>query len=127
MSSLPFVFASLAAGAILWVNLAPAADKPPLPSGPQTDRPYRKVILDSDQQINGKWLDTLKDPMELAVAPGGRVFYAQRDGTIKVWKPETKTTSVIAKTPVFEGLEEGMLGITLDPQVVRLEYTGPQT
>ena len=132
MRKLPFVFAGLAAAAILWANLASAAGKPPLPSGPQTDGPFRKVILDSDQQINGRWVDTLKDPMELAVAPGGRVFYAQRDGTIKVWKPETKTTIVIAKIAVFEGLEEGMLGITLDPSFAKngwiyLNHSLPQT
>jgi cytochrome c len=115
MSKLPFLFAHLAVAAILWANPAPAANKPPLPSGPQTDGAFRKVILDTDRQIDGKWVDSLKDPMELAVAPDGRVFYAQRDGTIKVWKPETKTTIVIARIPVFEGLEEGMLGITLDP------------
>jgi len=115
MSKLPFLLASLTAAAILRVIPGGAADKPPLPSGPQTDGGYRKVILDADRQIDGKGVDTVKDPMELAVAPGGRVFYAQRDGTIKVWKPETKTTIVIARIPVFEGLEEGMLGITLDP------------
>jgi hypothetical protein len=101
----PFLSTSLAAAACVFcVHLASAADNPPLPSGPQTDGPFRKVILDSDQQLNGKWADTLKDPMELAVASDGRVFYAQRDGTIKMWRPETKTTVVIAKIPVFAGL-----------------------
>ncbi|MEO8429821.1 MAG: hypothetical protein ABI651_22255, partial [Verrucomicrobiota bacterium] len=71
----------LAAAAILSGALARAADPPSgPPSGPQTDGYFRKVILDSDQQVNGKWEDTLKDPMELAVAGDGRVFYAQRDG-----------------------------------------------
>src|SRR6266496_912441 len=119
MSKLSFPFASVAAAALLSVNSASAADKTPIPSRPQTDGAFRKVLLDSDRQIDGKWVDTLKDPMELAVAPGGRVFYAQRDGTIKVWKPETKTTLVVVKIPVFEGLEEGMLGITLDPNFAR--------
>jgi hypothetical protein len=73
----PFFSASLAAAACVFlVNLAFGADTPPLPSGPQTDGPFRKVILDSDQQINGKWADTLKDPTELVVASDGRVFYA---------------------------------------------------
>ncbi len=44
MSELPFLFANLAAAAILWVNPAPAADKRPLPSGPQSDGAFRKVI-----------------------------------------------------------------------------------
>ena len=100
-------FVCLAVVASLFVKRATAADNPPLPSGPQTDGPFRKTVLDSDQQTDGKWEDTVKDPMELAVAPDGRVFYAQRDGTIKMWKPEAKTTIVIGRIPVFSGLEEG--------------------
>src|SRR5687768_2645252 len=57
----------------------------PVPSGEQVDGNFRKVILDADQQVDGVWQDTVKDPMELAVAADGRVFYAQRDGTIKMW------------------------------------------
>src|SRR5678810_837971 len=93
-----------------------AAPKTPIPSGEQVDGPWRKAILDADQQINGVWEDTVKDPMELAVAADGRVFYAERAGVIKMWKPDTKTTVVIANIKVFSGLEDGMLGITLDPK-----------
>ncbi len=94
-------------------------DTPPIPSGPQSDGPFRKVILDADQKVGEKFEDTLKDPMELAVAPDGRVFYAERAGVVKMWKPETKTTVVIGTLKVFTGLEEGLLGITLDPNFVR--------
>jgi hypothetical protein len=38
MSELPFAIAGLAAAAILCVSPALAADKPPIPSGPQTVR-----------------------------------------------------------------------------------------
>ena len=85
------------------------------PSGPQTDGPFRKVILERDAEVDGKLADTLKDPMELAVAPDGRVFFAQRDGMVKLIKPGAKESIVLAKLPVFTGLEDGMLGITLDP------------
>ncbi len=90
-------------------------DDAPVPSGSQTDGPFRKVILEADTQADGKFIDSLKDPMELAVAPDGRVFYAQRDGTVKMIKPGAKEGIVIAKLDVFTGLEDGMLGITLDP------------
>lgn len=104
----------------------------PIPSGPQADGSYRKVILDADQQVDGVWKDTVKDPMELAVAPDGRVFYAQRDGTIKMWKPASKATVVIAKIPVFAGLEDGMLGMALDPNFeknhwIYLNHSIPET
>src|SRR3954453_4094357 len=92
----------------------------PVPSGPQTDGNFRKVILDADQDVNGKLEDTLEDPMELAVAADGRVFYAELRGTVKMYKPDTKQTVVIAKLPIYEerkrGMEDGLLGITLDPK-----------
>ena len=118
------VAASLAAAGTLLAQTtqtpkpAPKSNEP-IPSGPQTDGNFRKVILDADQEIDGKFADTLKDPMEVAVAPDGRVFIAQRDGTVKMWKPDTKKTVVIATLPVFTGLEDGMLGITLDPNFAK--------
>src|SRR5262245_42067075 len=95
------------------------AQQAPLPSGEQTDGNYRKVILDADRQIDGVWKDTLVDPMELAVAGDGRVFYAQRNGVIKMWTPATRQTVEIARIPVFAGLEDGMLGLTLDPNFLQ--------
>ena len=97
----------------------PAATTTPTPSGEQVDGSFRKVIIDADEQVDGVWQDTIKDPMELAVAADGRVFYAQRDGTIKMWVPATKKTVVVAKIKVFDGLEDGMLGITLDPNFTK--------
>ncbi len=104
----------------------------PFPSGPQTDGAFRKVILDSDREENGSWIDSVKDPMELAVASDGRVFWAERAGAVKMWKPDTKSTVVIARIKVFDGLEDGMLGITLDPKFsqngwVYLNHSVPET
>ena len=91
------------------------AEKPkpqsPMPTGPQTDGAFRKVILDADREENGEWQDTVKDPMELAVAPDGRVFWAERAGVVKMWKPENKRTVVTGRIKVFDGLEDGMLAI----------------
>ncbi len=90
------------------------------------------MVLDSDQAKNGSFEDTLKDPMEMAVAKDGRVFYAERNGIIKMWKPDSKSAVVIADIPVFSGLEDGMLGITLDPNFdkngwVYLNHSLPET
>jgi cytochrome c len=114
------------------------ANDVPLPSGPQTDGAFRKVILDADKDVegNGKILDSVKDPMELAVAKDGRVFYAQRDGTVKMYKPQTKTTVIIGKIEVEDyvklHMEDGLLGITLDPNFLKnnwiyLYYSPPET
>ena len=97
---------------------------------PESD--FREVVLDEDQVVNGQPTDTIVDPMELAVAKDGRVFWAERKGIVKMWLPATKTTSVIANIPVFDGLEEGMLGITLDPNFLKngwiyLNHSLPET
>lgn len=76
---------------------------------------FRKVILDEDTVVNGEATDTIIDPMELAVSHKGRVFWAERAGIVKMWNPDSKKTVVIGTLPTFTGLEEGMLGITLDP------------
>ena len=101
-------------------------------TGPQVDGAFHKVILDEDQTINGQKADTVVDPMELAVAGDGRVFYAERGGTVKMWTPATKTTVVIGKLEVFAGLEDGLLGITLDPNFLKngwvyLNHSLPET
>lgn len=91
-------------------------EKPsPPPSGPQADGAFRKVILDSDQKRHEQYADTLQNPMELTVAKDGRVFFAERGGVVKVWKPESHQSVEIGKLEVFTELEDGLLGITLDP------------
>jgi cytochrome c len=105
-----------------------------VPSGPQQDGHFRKVILDGDKDSDGdgKFEDTVVDPMELAVARDGRVFFAERAGIVKMWRPETKNTVEIGKLQVFTGLEDGLLGITLDPNFLKnghlyLFYAVPET
>ncbi|MGV3640556.1 MAG: ThuA domain-containing protein [Adhaeribacter sp.] len=57
----------------------------------------------------------LNEPMELAVAPDGRVFYVQLRGRMEVFNPATRQATLVRDFPVVtkEGL--GLLGITLDP------------
>jgi cytochrome c len=114
--------------------LAHGADAPALPSGPQQDGPFRKVILEADKDTNGDGQidDFLLDPMELAVAKDGRIFYILRSGIVRVWAPDTKKSTDIAKLDVFTGLEDGLLGITLDPNFLQnnfvyLYYAVPET
>lgn len=77
---------------------------------------FRKIVLDQDQSVGGEVKDTLIDPMELTVAPDGTVFFVERKGVIKMLKPGATASVVVGRVPVFDGLEEGMLGITLDPK-----------
>lgn len=66
---------------------------------------FEKVTLDSNTN----------NPMELDVAPDGRVFYIERDGRVQIIKPDTGRTVTAADLDVFTGNEDGLIGIRLDP------------
>lgn len=69
------------------------------------DSSFQKVILDGSPS----------NPMELAIAKDGRVFIAERGGRVRIWKPETASVVTAGQLSVFSGLEDGLLGITLNP------------
>ena len=60
-------------------------------------------------------MDAVTDPMEIAIAEDGRVFLVERAGAIKMWHPETEETSLVGWIPVYMVIEDGLLGIALDP------------
>lgn len=93
---------------------------PPPPAWPPPESGFRRVVLDEDALVDGVRKDTLDNPMELAVAPDGRVFWVELTGTIKQWSPSTRTSKTIGQVDVFhgraKGFEDGLLGIALDPK-----------
>ncbi len=126
------LLAGLLAATVVHAADPKPVDSSPIPTGQQVDGAFTKVVLDSDQMVNGSFQDTLKDPMEMAVAKDGRVFYAERNGIIKMWKPDSKSVVVVGNIPVFSGNEDGMLGITLDPNFdkngwIYLNHSLPET
>ncbi|WP_091556280.1 ThuA domain-containing protein [Micromonospora pattaloongensis] len=66
---------------------------------------FEKIALDSNTN----------NPMELDVAPDGRVFYAERDGRVQIIKPDTGNTVTAIRLNVFTGNEDGLIGLRLDP------------
>ena len=66
---------------------------------------FEKITLDTNTQ----------NPMELDIAPDGRVFYAERDGRLQVISPATGITTTAATLDVFTGNEDGLIGVRLDP------------
>ncbi len=89
----------------LWGGLAWAAGWAEGNCSATVETSWEKTILDAD----------VRDPMELAVAPDGRVFFVERGGAVKIWHPERAQTLVAATLPVTTSYEDGLLGITLDP------------
>src|ERR1044072_2211455 len=58
---------------------------------------FQKVTLD----------DNTQNPMQLDVAPDGRVFYIERDGRVQIWKPDSQQTVTAARAPA--DLEAGLV------------------
>jgi cytochrome c len=58
----------------------------------------------------------IPQPMELEIAPDGRIFFNEYRGKLKVWHPETKQIVEAGKLEVFAEQENGFLGFALDPK-----------
>ena len=74
-------------------------------AGGRSKGQFEKVVLEGE----------LTNPMELAVAPDGRVFFIERDGAVRVWTPATDSTTMVGYVPTFAIHNEGMMGLALDP------------
>jgi glucose/arabinose dehydrogenase/type 1 glutamine amidotransferase len=82
-----------------------AAGEKPADCKATIDSSYQKVILDSAPS----------DPMELGVAADGRVFYVERGGKLKIFKPQNSSIVIAGQLSVSTSLEDGLLGVALDP------------
>lgn len=69
------------------------------------DSNFQKVVLDA----------SVNQPMELAVAPDGRVFFLDRTGKVEVYRPASGTTVTAASLSVDVAGNHGLLGLALDP------------
>lgn len=76
---------------------------------------FRKVVLS----------ENLNEPLELTVLPDERVLFIERHGTVKLYNPVSKKTTVIASIPVStkyndnSEAEDGLLGVNIDPGFVK--------
>ncbi len=57
----------------------------------------------------------LREPMELAVAPEGDVYWVERYGSLHRYDPATGRAAPVARLDVFAGNNDGLLGLALDP------------
>ncbi len=57
----------------------------------------------------------LTDPMEIDITNDGRVFIIEWAGAIKIWEPATNEMRVVGWLPVEKKIEDGLLGLALDP------------
>ena len=81
-----------------------AAGARPADPASTIDSSFQKTVLDAHTT----------DPLELSIAPDGRVFYIERAGNVKIYKPQTGSIVVAGQINVETLIEDGLLGITLD-------------
>ena len=77
--------------------------------GVTLDSNFEKVVLDGEAE----------NPIDLAVAADGRVFFIERKGELKVYRPDLGLTHLVGQLAVSTDFEDGLLGIALDPDFVR--------
>jgi glucose/arabinose dehydrogenase/PKD repeat protein len=100
-------------GALEWAAGEEPGDCGEPRPGLPTESTLTKVTLD----------DETENPMELAVANDGRVFFVEIGAgavnsfpsAVKMYDPETDDTSVVGRIDVHRFNENGLLGIALDP------------
>ncbi|MBK8291706.1 MAG: ThuA domain-containing protein [Flammeovirgaceae bacterium] len=73
----------------------------------------------------------LDEPTEMAILPDSRIIFIERKGAVKLYDPKTDTISVINTFNVGTKFEDGMLGITTDPDFdknnwVYIYYSHPE-
>lgn len=57
----------------------------------------------------------LNEPMQLDELPGVGILFIERRGAIKLWKFGADEIRVIAELDVYDGDEDGLLGLAVDP------------
>lgn len=63
-----------------------------------------------------KLAEAMPQPMELELAPDGRIFFNEYNGKLKLLDPKTKQIVQVGELKVFTGQENGFLGFALDPK-----------
>lgn len=61
-------------------------------------------------------------PMELEVAPDGRIFFNEIGGKLRVYDPASRQVIEAGQLEVFTAQENGFLGFALDPEFARNQF-----
>lgn len=72
----------------------------------------------------------LVQPMEIAVAPDGVVYWIELAGQLKSFHPKTGQVAVVGELKITTAQENGLIGLALDPDFARtgwvyLQYSPP--
>jgi cytochrome c len=81
---------------------------------------YTKVktfaVPDSSRYTRIVLAEGLDEPMEMAILPNQNILFIERKGGVRLYNNETRAVKTIANIGVFSGIEDGLLGVVLDPK-----------
>jgi cytochrome c len=93
----------------LWIANVGAAAPDPVPDRKVPDQKVPDYRFKVEVLAEG-----MPQPMELELAPDGRIFFNEIAGKLKIWKPNGEVV-VAGELKVFTPQENGFLGFALDP------------
>ncbi|MGV3588682.1 MAG: ThuA domain-containing protein [Adhaeribacter sp.] len=76
---------------------------------------YAVLVPEENRFVRTTLVNDLNEPMELAVAADGRVFYGERNGKLSVYNPTTRQAGLVHQFPVETKEGFGLLGLTMAP------------
>ena len=78
-------------------------------------RAYSEMVPVENRFTKVTFRQNLNEPMELDFLDPKRIIYIERRGGIHIYDIEQQSDSLIVEFPVFSGLEDGLLGMAVDP------------
>jgi cytochrome c len=92
----------------LWFSFT-SQRSPQLWSEQRTDAP------DSSRFTAMQLVQGLDEPMGMGILPNNNVLIVERKGGVRLYDAELKQLKTIAHINVFSGIEDGLLGVAVDP------------
>jgi cytochrome c len=77
--------------------------------------PHISEAPDSSRFTYTKLVSGLDEPMGMAILPNYDIVIAERKGAVRYFNNATKELSTVAQFNVFSGIEDGLLGVAVDP------------
>lgn len=94
-------------------------------------RAYAELVPEENRFSKVMFIQNLNEPMELDFLSEDKIIFIERKGDIHIYDLEKGKDSVIATLDVFSGLEDGLLGLAVDPNYkennwVYMYYSKPE-
>ena len=98
-------FLQMILGGIQWVT-----------DGPRLNYEDAGLTPNEESFTQNVLMTNLREPMEVAPLPDGRVLFIERHGSLHLVDPSSGASGIAAEVPVFSEMEDGLLGLALDPE-----------